>query len=236
MSTGEPANLENLFDAADGLPETLPTDPMPTLAAWLKDAWARKDSPNPNAIALATADGQGRPSVRIVLCKSIEADPGYVVFYTNYDSRKGQELAANPNAAVVFHWDHADLQARLVGPVVKSPAAESDAYFNSRELAKRLGARASDQSRPIGSREAMLEKVAETVAGVGLDLDALSGQGDMNVERPAHWGGYRLWAREVELWVGSGSRIHDRARWTRDLTPEGEGFAAGAWSATRLQP
>ncbi len=236
MPTGEPANLEGLFDAGDGLPESLPLDPMPTLAAWLEEAWKRRDEPNPNAIALATVDVEGRPSARIVLCKSIVADPGYIVFYTNYESRKGRELAANPNAAAVFHWDHADLQARIVGPVVRSPAGESDAYYASRELAKRLGAHASDQSRPIGSRQEMIEKVGETVAGLGVDLDALAGAGDMQIPRPAHWGGFRLWAREVELWVGSGSRIHDRARWTRELTPEGEGFNAGAWSASRLQP
>lgn len=236
MSTSDPDALAGVFDAGGGLPEPLPPEPMATLAAWLDEAWARGDVPNPNAMTLATADAAGRPSARIVLCKELDAERGALVFHTNYRGRKGRELGANPHAACVFHWDHQQRQARVEGVVTRVSAAESDAYFRTRSWERRLGAWASDQSEPIASREALLEKVAGKAIELGVDLAAIVDGREVEIPRPPHWGGYRVWAQRVELWVGATGRVHDRAAWTRELKPDGEGFRGGAWRATRLQP
>jgi pyridoxamine 5'-phosphate oxidase len=208
------------------LPSSLPPDPMPLLGQWFSGACEAKAQPNPDAMALATATPDGRPSVRIVLCKKFVADPGYVVFYTNYSSRKGDELAANPRAAAVFHWDELGRQARLEGPILRSPDAESDEYFASRALDSRIGAWASLQSQPLDSRRTLLKRVAAEAAHYG-----------MQVPRPPHWGGYRLWPEAVELWVSGAFRVHDRARWTRALgNANATGYEPGPWQSTRLFP
>ncbi len=207
------------------LPSPLPDDPMPLFAQWFEGARAAKAQPNPDSMSLATATPDGRPSVRVVLCKKLIVDPGYVVFFTNYHSRKGSELAANPHAAAVFHWDGFGRQVRLEGPVVVSPAEESDGYFVSRALDSRIGAWASLQSQPLESRRTLLKRVATEAARFGT-----------SVPRPPHWGGYRLWPEAVELWIDGPFRVHDRARWTRELEPAGEGFRPGRWQATRLYP
>lgn len=235
--TNPPIDPE-VFGVEESLPETLPDDPFPTVARWLEEATRRKVQPNPSAITLATADREGRPSARIVLCRDISTEKGYIVFYTNRKSRKGRELEANPRAAVIMHWDDLDRQVRLEGQVVISPDEESDAYFHARHPASRIGAWASDQSEPIASRDDLLAKVMQTMQELGVDLDNM---GDATVPRPPHWGGYRIWAESVELWLGSPVRIHDRAIWTRTLTPNpgadhDAAFTASPWSATRLQP
>jgi pyridoxamine 5'-phosphate oxidase len=222
------------------LPDPLPAEPLSTAAAWLQQAWEQRVQPNPDAMVLATVDAAGRPSARVVLCKSIVPDPGYLVFYSNYQSRKGEELAATGRAAVVLHWDRLQRQVRIEGPVVQSPATESDAYFASRPWQRRIGAWASQQSRPVASRQALVDAVAEQSQRFGateLAAESPDGAGaHIEVPRPAHWGGYRLWAESVELWVQGDFRIHDRARWTRGLTPQGDSFVGGEWSVTRLQP
>lgn len=216
------------------LPDHLPKSPLTLFRAWFDDAQQRKLQPNPNAMTLATIDPDGRPSARIVLCKEIHGD--CLVFYTNYEGRKGRALAAHPRAAVVFHWDQFDRQVRIEGPVTRSPAEESDAYFHSRRWESRVGAWASDQSEPIESRDALLNKVRHTADRLGVDLaGAVSGQ-PVEVARPPHWGGYRLWFERVEFWCGGIGRVHDRAHWVRPLTPSGEGFKGGHWESTRLQP
>jgi pyridoxamine 5'-phosphate oxidase len=207
------------------LPSTLPDDPMPLFEQWFSGARAAKAQPNPDAMALATVGADGRPSVRIVLCKKLVTDPGYAVFFTNYDSRKGGELAARPHAAAVFHWDSFGRQVRIEGPVVRSPAEESDEYFASRALDSRIGAWASLQSQPLETRTTLLKRVAAEAARFGT-----------HVPRPPHWGGYRLWPECVELWIEGPFRVHDRARWTRALEPEAAGYTPGPWSATRLYP
>lgn len=220
------------------LPETLPIDPLPLVAMWLDDAVRHSGQPNPNAMALATCDGAGVVSCRIVLCKRFDTENGFVVFYTNYTSRKGEALRQHPRAAAVFHWDLLDRQVRIEGPVTRSPAEESDAYFATRALESRVGAWASDQSKPIDSRQALLGKVDEVTRRFGVDLAESSAQVGPRIPRPPHWGGYRLWAERVELWLGGPGRIHDRAAWTRSLSP-GQGgaeFALGPWTTTRLQP
>ncbi len=233
-------------DAAEliGLADPLPSSPFPTVERWLDSAWEERITPNPNAIALATIDGDGTPSVRMVLCRKIVHDPGFIVFYTNRNSRKGRALDANPHAAACFHWDAYDKQARVEGPVVPSPAWESDEYFASRTPAKRIGAWASDQSDGLASRETLVEKLRETRRRFGLDPDASEdeiNESGVEIPRPPHWGGFRIWAACVELWVGQRSRLHDRAVWSRTLTPvqdaSGEvSFDAEPWQARRLQP
>ena len=137
----------------DLLPDPLPTEPMALAAAWLATALAARQQPNPDSMVLATATASGQPSARVVLCKEIDVELGRVSFVTNYDSRKGRELAENARAALVFHWDHVHRQIRVDGVVVKSPAAESDAYFETRNWQRRIGAWASAQSQPLRSRE-----------------------------------------------------------------------------------
>jgi pyridoxamine 5'-phosphate oxidase len=177
-------------------------------------------------MVLATATPDGQPSARVVLCKDIAPVPGFIVFYTNYLSRKGRELAENPRAAIVLHWDHLHRQVRVEGRIVKAPESDSDAYFASRAPESRVGAWASKQSEPIASRKVLLDAVNEASERFG-----------ENVPRPPHWGGYRLWAEVVELWAEGDARIHDRARWARALTPKGiSDFDASPWSVTRLQP
>lgn len=217
----------------DFLPEPLPADPLPLFATWFAEARERATQPNPDAMTLASADVNGRPSARIVLCKHLVDTHGYVVFYTNYESRKSRELLANRYAAAVFHWDHLHRQVRIEGRIVKSPADESDAYFASRPLTSRLGAWASQQSQPLSSRAQLLKQVAAVTAKFALNLAALH----PGVPRPPHWGGFRLWIDAVELWVEGPGRVHDRARWTRTLTPQDEfGFTASEWHGTRLNP
>lgn len=207
------------------LPSTLPADPMPLFAEWFEGAREARAQPNPDAMAVATATPDGRPSVRVLLCKHLVLDPGYIVFFTNYDSRKGGELAANPRAAAVFHWDAFGRQVRLEGPIVRSPAAESDEYFASRALDSRIGAWASLQSQPLDARRTLLKRVASEAARFGT-----------HVPRPPHWGGFRLWPESVELWIEGPFRVHDRARWSRTLAADDGGIRPGPWSATRLFP
>ena len=221
------------------LPEILPPDPLVVLKQWMAESWQRQLQPNPNAMVLATSEGDGRPSARVVLCKEIVAQPGYLVFFTNYLSRKGQQLARNPRAAAVIHWDALHRQVRIEGPVVQAPPIDSDAYFASRPWQSRIGAWASQQSQPVASREILRKAVASTAARFGVPdpVQEQDNAGEHAIPRPPHWGGYRLWADSVELWVEGEGRIHDRARWTRELEPQADGlFSVGPWSATRLQP
>ena len=214
---------------------------MPLADAWLQEAWNRKTQRNPNSMVLATADAGGRPSARVMLCKEIVTDPGYLVFYTNYESRKGRELAAHPWAAVVFHWDELHRQMRVAGPVVTSPASESDEYFASRPWQSRLAAITSEQSAPIASRQALLEKLHATAARFSAPDPTSATDGyeksGLRLPRPAGWGGYRLWAASVELWIEGEYRLHERARWTRELKRSGDTYSqSGPWQQQRLQP
>lgn len=208
------------------LPAQLPDDPFPLFEQWFKSARDERVQPNPDAMVVASATRDAQPSARVVLCRRLIAQPGYVVFFTNYASRKGREIETNPRAAAVLHWDTLNRQVRLEGPVVRSPATESDEYFASRPLDSRIGAWASLQSEPLESRTGLLKRVAVMAARYGTQ-----------VPRPPHWGGYRLWPDAMELWVEGAFRVHDRARWTRSLEADGpHGFACSAWQATRLFP
>ena len=215
------------------LPEALPANPLATAAQWLAQATAAAAQPNPNAIVLATVDARGQPSARVVLCKGIEIDPGCILFYTNYRSRKGSELQNNPRAAVVFHWDQVRRQVRIEGQVETMSDAENDAYFDSRAWQSRLGAWASQQSQPLASRDDLTAALAAQAERYAIPYQGPGAPEPENVAvdvpRPPNWGGFRLRAEAVELWVEGEFRIHDRARWSRSLPN-------GPWSATRLQP
>ena len=224
------------------LPDPLPLEPLTLAAEWLALATQRRDQPNPNAMTLATVGADGQPSARVVLCKDIQPVPGLLSFHTNYDSRKGGELAQQPRAAVVFHWDHLHRQVRIEGQVVRAPASDSDAYFATRPWQRRIGAWASAQSRPVASRADLETAIREVAARFGAPVPGPEDDPEqdriaatLRIPRPPNWGGYQLWASAVELWVEGESRIHDRVRWTRTLAA-GDPFTPGSWSAQRLQP
>ncbi len=190
------------------------SDPLEQFDAWLRAA-LRADLILPNAATLATATPQGRPSARMVLLKGL--DPRGFVFYTNYDSRKGRELAANPHAALVFHWPALERQVRVAGTVDRVSREESEAYWRSRPRATQLGAWASRQSEVIAGRGTLdeaLRRVTERYAGVEVPL-------------PPSWGGYVLHPQEIEFWQGRLNRLHDRLLYRS---------AAGAWMLERLSP
>ena len=222
------------------LPEPLPDDPLLVLESWLAQAFSAHQQPNPNAMVLATSTPDGRPSARVVLCRGIVPQPGFIVFYTNYLSLKGKQLKDNPRAAAVIHWDALHRQVRIEGPITFAPAADSDRYFAARSWPKRIAAWASLQSEPLPARSALLKSVADTAARFGTPVPG-SAHADENLEfdvpRPPHWGGYRLWAEAVELWVEGDARMHDRARWVRQLTRQSDATYQGSpWSPSRLQP
>jgi len=201
----------------------LPPDPLPLVDRWIAEATASVRTAT--AMALATVDPDGRPSARMVICRGFDVEAGWLVFYTDRRSRKGQALAAHPRAALVFHWEALERQIRIEGPVTAAPDADSDAYWRTRPLDARIAAIASDQTRPIASREALLAKVEAATERFGAEPP-----------RPQRWGGYRVWADAIELWVGQPARVHDRAVWTRSLGPAPGGFTGGPWRSTRLQP
>jgi pyridoxamine 5'-phosphate oxidase len=226
---------------ADRLPDLLPDDPMPLADAWLKEATTNAGARNPNAMTLATVGAGGQPALRVVLCKLFVPDPGYAVFYTNYRSRKGCELAQNPRVAATFYWDNLGLQIRLEGPAVRSPATESDEYFATRDRGSQLGAWGSDQSAPIASHGALVRQIRERAGQLGIALGDEDGQAVADrgsaIVRPPHWGGVRIWVAAIELWVEGKDRIHDRASWRRELVPTDEhGFSVSPWTGMRLQP
>ncbi|MDZ7711396.1 MAG: pyridoxamine 5'-phosphate oxidase [Roseovarius sp.] len=190
-------------------------DPFVIAQAWL-DAAAKSEINDPNAMALASADAQGMPNVRMVLLKEIAAD-GFV-FYTNYRSAKGTELAAHPMAAGVLHWKSLRRQLRFRGHVTREDGPGADEYYASRSLKSRLGAWASQQSQPLASRAALMAEVAKVTAQKG-----------PNPPRPSFWGGFKITPIEVEFWADGAFRLHDRFVWRR-ATP-GE-----AWEIQRLNP
>jgi pyridoxamine 5'-phosphate oxidase len=213
-------------------------EPLQVALAWQSEARAAATQPNTNAMVLATVDARGYPTARVVLAKEIVAVPGYVTFFTNYTSAKGQALDAAPRAAIVMHWDHLHRQVRIEGLIVKCTATVSDEYFATRHWLSRLGAWASQQSQRIDSRASLQQTLDETARRFGLAAPVAAQTTDpgLTIPRPPHWGGYHLWAESVELWIEGAARIHDRLLYTRTLSRTADGYAPAAWSVTRLQP
>lgn len=202
--------------SADGLNESdVDLDPFVQFGRWLQGA-VEADLVEPNAMTLATATKDGVPSARMILLKSFDED-GFV-FYTNYESQKGCELAENPNAALVFYWAELERQVRIAGAVSKVSRGESEEYFKTRPAGSQLGAWASRQSQVIASREFLEERLNELAAEYQ----------DREVPTPPFWGGYRLSPQIFEFWQGRPNRLHDRLRYTRQ--------ADSSWLIERLSP
>ncbi|TAN10186.1 MAG: pyridoxamine 5'-phosphate oxidase [Burkholderiaceae bacterium] len=207
------ADMRKSYERAELLETSAQAEPLDQFSEWLDQAVAAKVQ-EPNAMTLATVGAGGRPSTRVVLIK--EFDRRGIVWYTNYDSRKGQELAVHPFAALQFHWVALERVVRIEGSVEKVSTAESDAYYAIRPLGSRIGAWASPQSRVIASRAVLQQAVAKYRA-----------QYPDNPPRPPHWGGFRLKPDCWEFWQGRKSRLHDRLRYRLE---------GGRWVRERLAP
>ncbi|MGQ9724036.1 MAG: pyridoxamine 5'-phosphate oxidase [Tepidimonas sp.] len=207
------ADMRKSYEKAELSEDAAHADPLQQFDQWLHEA-IRAELPEPNAMTLATVGSDLRPSTRVVLIKGY--DERGIVWYTNYNSRKGRELAGNPYAALQFHWVELERVVRIEGVVERVDPAESDAYYASRPLDSRIGAWASPQSQVIESRSVLLANAAKYAA-----------QFLMNPPRPPHWGGYRLKPDTWEFWQGRKSRLHDRLRYRLD---------GGRWVRERLAP
>lgn len=193
----------------------LRSDPIDLFREWF-DAATAAALPLPEAMTLATASPEGAPAARVVLLKGVDGGGGFL-FFTNYESRKGRELAENPWAALVFHWQPLGRQVRVEGAVERTSQTESDAYFRTRPRGSRIGAWASPQSRPVPSREALEKRVAEVEAA----------HPGPEIPLPPWWGGFRLVPRTIEFWQHRADRLHDRIRFDRE---------EDAWRAARIAP
>ncbi len=207
------ADLRKSYEKAELSEDASASDPLQQFERWLNEA-IQSEVPEPNAMTVATVASNLRPSTRVVLIKGY--DERGIVWYTNYDSRKGQELAGNPFAALQFHWVELERVVRIEGRMEKISDAESDAYFHSRPLDSRIGAWASPQSQVIDGRTVLVTNAAKYAA-----------QFMLNPPRPPHWGGYRLVPDEWQFWQGRISRLHDRLRYR---------FNEGDWIRERLAP
>ena len=207
------ADLRKSYEKAELSEAASASDPLKQFERWLNEA-IQSEVPEPNAMTVATVASNMRPSTRVVLIKGY--DERGIVWYTNYNSRKGQELAGNPFAALQFHWVELERVVRIEGRMEKISEADSDAYFHSRPLDSRIGAWASPQSQVIDGRTVLVTNAAKYAA-----------QFMLNPPRPPHWGGYRLVPDEWQFWQGRKSRLHDRLRYR---------FNEGDWIRERLAP
>lgn len=214
MKNNELAHLRQEYSREELSEEQVDRDPFVQFGHWMDDAIAA-ETPEPTAMCLSTASADGRPSSRMVLLKGFDHD-GFV-FYTNYNSRKGRELAENPYAALTFFWPELERQVRITGLTLKVTSEESDEYFKSRPYTSRLGAWASKQSETVESKMVVMAEAAK------LAIRYPTG----NVPRPPHWGGYRVAPDEFEFWQGRPSRLHDRIRYLK---------ANDNWEISRLSP
>lgn len=208
------ADWRKNYERGELLESSAHQDPLKQFELWLQDA-VNAQCPEPNAMTLATVGSDLRPSTRIVLIKGFDARG--ITWFTSYGSRKGQELAGNPFAALQFHWVELERTVRIEGRVEKISTEESDTYFNSRPLASRISAIASPQSQPVESRQWLDDRAAQLAAELG-----------DSPQRPEDWGGYRLVPDRWQFWQGRRNRLHDRLAYTLD--------AKSSWQMTRLAP
>ena len=217
MSSSDLASERKSYERGELDESAAAGEPLAQFRRWMDEAFAAK-LPEPTAMTLATVGADGRPSTRIVLAKGV--DEHGIAWYTNYESRKGQELALHPFAALQFHWVAQERVVRIEGHVEQTSVQESDAYYATRPLDSRLGAWASPQSRVISSRAVLVAEAAKAALHHGL-----------NPARPPHWGGYRLLPERWEFWQGRKSRLHDRLVYRLQVSGEGPG-----WVRERLAP
>ena len=218
MSTEQLANMRRNYTRDGLLEEHAPLEPLALFEQWFANAIVTEQPPvEPNSMMLATVDSAGQPHCRVLLLKGLDSR-GFV-FYSNYDSAKGQQLQAQPVAAMTFFWPALERQVRIEGAVERVSAAESDAYYNVRPLGSRLGAWASEQSQPLSGRDALVEALAMVEQRYA---------GNEQPPRPEHWGGYRLLPQRIEFWQGRTCRLHDRLNY--QLQSDGQ------WRRERLAP
>ncbi|HKM38521.1 MAG TPA: pyridoxamine 5'-phosphate oxidase [Thiopseudomonas sp.] len=218
MSTEKLADMRRNYTRDGLLEEHAPMDPFALFEQWFSDAVATEQPPvEPNSMVLATVDSTGQPHCRVLLLKGL--DPRGFVFYSNYNSAKGQQLNQQPAAAMTFFWPALERQIRIEGTVEQVSAAESDAYFNMRPLGSRLGAWASEQSQPIASRDVLEATLAELEQRYA---------DNSQPPRPEHWGGYRILPQRIEFWQGRTCRLHDRLNYQLQDN--------GSWIRERLAP
>ena len=218
------------------LSQSMTQNPLLLLQSWLNEAMELDLQPNPDSMAIATSNSQGLPNVRMVLCKEINTEEGYVVFYTNYDSVKSMEIKENPKCSALFHWDKLGYQIRIRGEILQSTDKENDAYFASRHLGSQVGAWASNQSNPVEDRQALDDQFRKILDRFNLTSESIT-RNEQKIPRPPHWGGYRLWIEEVEFWLNRKDRLHDRLHFKRSLTISSKGIETGDnWTVKRLQP
>ena len=218
------------------LSQSMTQNPLLLLQSWLNEAMELDLQPNPDSMAIATSNSQGLPNVRMVLCKEINTEEGYVVFYTNYDSVKSMEIKENPKCSALFHWDKLGYQIRIRGEILQSTNKENDAYFASRHLGSQIGAWASNQSNPVEDRQALDDQFRKILDRFNLTSESIT-RNEQKIPRPPHWGGYRLWIKEIEFWLNQKDRLHDRLHFRRTLTISNEGIEAEKnWTVKRLQP
>jgi pyridoxamine 5'-phosphate oxidase len=218
------------------LSQSMTQNPLLLLQSWFNEALELDLQPNPDTMAIATSNSQGLPNVRMVLCKEINTEEGYVVFYTNYNSVKSMEIRENPKCSALFHWDKLGYQIRIRGEILQSPDEENDAYFASRHLGSQVGAWASNQSNPVVDRQALDDQFRKILDRFNLTNESIT-RNEKKIPRPPHWGGYRLWIEEIEFWLNQKDRLHDRLHFRRALTISSEGIETEKnWTVKRLQP
>ena len=218
------------------LSQSMTQNPLLLLQSWLNEAMELDLQPNPDTMAIATSNSQGLPNVRMVLCKEINTEEGYVVFYTNYNSVKSLEIKENPKCSALFHWDKLGYQFRIRGEILQSPDEENDTYFASRHLGSQVGAWASNQSNPVEDREALDDQFKKILDRFNLTSESIT-RNEQKIPRPPNWGGYRLWIEEIEFWLNQKDRLHDRLHFRRALNISSEGIETEKkWTVKRLQP
>ena len=218
------------------LSQSMTQNPLLLLQSWLNEAMELDLQPNPDTMAIATSNSQGLPNVRMVLCKEINTEEGYVVFYTNYNSVKSLEIKENPKCSALFHWDKLGYQIRIRGEILQSPDEENDTYFASRHLGSQVGAWASNQSNAVEDREALDDQFKKILDRFNLTSESIT-RNEQKIPRPPNWGGYRLWIEEIEFWLNQKDRLHDRLHFRRALTISSEGIETEKkWTVKRLQP